>query len=461
MVSSTLVNVSEDAEARLIHLLCESSANNDKASLQQECSTYLSKGNIYKLLTTLISSSSTNVIDTLVLHMEPITEVVTMVMLLSNMIQRLDSTDTIKEVLSLLVNEIARASPTATTENVSIIERKVTILSVLYNMMDTSYKCMLLERMILLIARPINASGASFDDRALLLLLQPDTTLGQLISSPISSSSSNNNNNNTILAQPPLPPIVNMLQSWNVSDTELRSLYTSISNVLPSDDIRQQRFLLLLIESYSKTTTTNETTIINDDIIKLVKQVTINAIRDPITLFRDQRNLLSQSIVQQTLQKHDTALLALLTVFQEGTMSEYEQFIAKHAGSDATATATLFLQWGLDQTECVRYMRIFSLCTLAIGKEVITYAEIRKALHWNDGQDDCDDIESWVIAAVNCGLLQAKMDQLQEMVMIERCVVRKFDVVQWKNVQSKLISYKEQVGTVLNTLKQQQLMKQQ
>ena len=446
MVSSTLVNVSDDAEARLVTLLCESDA-----SLQQQCSKHLSEGNIHKLLTTLISSS-TNVIDIVVLQMEPITEVTTTISLLSNMIQRLDSPETIKEVLTLLVDTIANATPTNTMANsVTIIERKITILSVLYNMMENSYKCMLLERMIQLTGK----NNTSSDDNNLaLVLFQPDTTLGRLITSPISSSSSSSNHNMT---QPPLPPIVNMLQSWNVSDTERRSLYTSICNGLPSDDIRQQRFLLLLIESYSNNSN-KETTIVNDDIIKLVKQVTINAIRDPVTLFRDQRNLLSQTIVQQTLQKHDAALLALLTVFQEGTMSEYEQFISKHAGTDATA---FFSQWGLDQAQCIRYMRILSLCTLAIGQEVMTYGEIRKALHLNDENDnDGDDVERWVIAAVNSGLLQAKMDQLQEIVMIERCVVRKFDLVQWKNVQSTLRSYKEQVGSVLNALKQQSIKKQ-
>lgn len=452
MVSSTLVNVSDDAEARLITLLCERA--ND-ATLQQQCSTYLSEGNIYQVLTTLISSSSANVVDVIVLQMEPITEVVTTVSLLSNMIQRLDSPEAMKELLTLLVDNIAQANSTAgsdLTSTTSIIERKVTILSVLYNMMDQSYKCMLLDRMMQIIGSKSNTSS---DASEALLLLQPDTTLGRLISSPIISSSSNSS------IAPPPPPIVNMLQSWNVSDTERRSMYTSICNVLPSDDVRQQRFLLLLIESYSKTVT-DKSTIVDDDIIKLVKQVTINAIRDPVTLFRDQRNLLSQTIVQQTLQKHDSALLALLTVFQEGTMSEFEQFISKHAGSDATATTALFEQWVLDHAQCVRYMRILSLCALAIGQEVITYAEIRKALHLSDENgDDDEDVESWVIAAVNSGLLQAKMDQLQEMVMIERCVVRKFDLVQWKNVQSKLLSYKEQVGTVLNALKQQKSIQKQ
>jgi translation initiation factor 3 subunit M len=455
MVSSTLVNVSDEAEARLITLLFESSNNNDSSSgesLQQQCATYLSEGNLYELLTTLISSTSMNI-----MLLEPVTEVATIVSLLSNMIQRLDSPDKIKEVLTSLIEKVAQAVPNTATElpgSTTMIERNMTILSVLYNMMDKSYKCMLLERMIQLMGS--KNDGSDLDDLAL-VFLQPDTALGRLLSSPIVSSASSSNNNITS----PQPPIVNMLQSWNVTDTERRSIYTTVCNALPSNDLRQQRFLLLLIETYSSDGSINEGTIVNDnDVVNIVKQVSINTIRDPVTLFRDQRNLLSRNIVQQILLKHDPALLALLTVFQEGTMLEYEQFIATHASSkDDGAITTLFSQWGLDHQQCVRYMRILSLCTLAIGQEVITYDEIRKSLHLNENDDE--DVESWVIAAVNSGLLQAKMDQLQEMVMIERCVVRKFDLTQWRNVQSKLVSYKEQVGTVLNALKEQQSIKKQ
>jgi translation initiation factor 3 subunit M len=65
-------------------------------------------------------------------------------------------------------------------------------------------------------------------------------------------------------------------------------------------------------------------------------------------------------------------------------------------------------------------------------------------------------VESWVIAAVGSGLLEAKMDQLVQKVMVERCVVRQFDMNQWKILQNRLQAWKKNVGGVLDSLKQSQ-----
>lgn len=78
----------------------------------------------------------------------------------------------------------------------------------------------------------------------------------------------------------------------------------------------------------------------------------------------------------------------------------------------------------------------------------------------NTLQTESNDVEKWVIAAVSSGLLSAKMDQLQEQVIVERCVVRKFEMVQWKGLQSRLHLWKNNVGGILEAYKQSQQQKQ-
>jgi len=63
-------------------------------------------------------------------------------------------------------------------------------------------------------------------------------------------------------------------------------------------------------------------------------------------------------------------------------------------------------------------------------------------------------VESWVIAAVSSGLLSAKMDQLQNKVVVQRCVVRKFDMEQCKAVQTRLHAWKKNVGGILEAYRQ-------
>ena len=141
----------------------------------------------------------------------------------------------------------------------------------------------------------------------------------------------------------------------------------------------------------------------------------------------------------------DAELLGLLKIFQEGKLSDYEAFFLKKD------EVKVLSQWGLNAGECQRFMRILSLTSLAAEHEEIPYSVIAETLKLPSGTTE---VESWVIAAVNSGLLQAKMDQLAQKVMVERCVVRQFDKEQWKSLQSRLSLWKKHVGGMLETLKQ-------
>jgi translation initiation factor 3 subunit M len=138
-------------------------------------------------------------------------------------------------------------------------------------------------------------------------------------------------------------------------------------------------------------------------------------------------------------------LFALLKVFQEGKLEDYQSFINSNGGDSVLS------QWGLLPDECTRHIRILSLCSLAAEHEEIPYQVVADTLQTNPG-----DVEKWVIAAVSSGLLSAKMDQLQQQVIVERCVVRKFDMEQWKALQSRLRLWKQNVGGILEAYKQSQ-----
>ena len=97
-------------------------------------------------------------------------------------------------------------------------------------------------------------------------------------------------------------------------------------------------------------------------------------------------------------------------------------------------------------------MRLLSLCSLATEHEEIPYDAIATTL-----QIDTKDVEKWVIAAVSSGLLTAKMDQLQRVVMVEKCVVRRFGMEQWKVLQRRLNEWTRNVRSVVEGLKQSQV----
>jgi hypothetical protein len=234
------------------------------------------------------------------------------------------------------------------------------------------------------------------------------------------------------------PPIVALLDSWHVQDR--KPIYGAVASALPDSDVRKQRFLLLLVASYSASESGS------DQAIEVAAQAAVGAIRDPVSLFVLQRNLLAYPAVQALERKH-RVLLGLLRVFQEGQLADYQAMLASNGGPDR-----VLAPWGLDGDACSRHMRILSLCTLASGRDEVPYSDVKEVLQLPSESD----VESSVIDAVSTGLLRAKMDQLRQTVMVERSVVRRFDMDQWKALQSRLRSWKQSVGSVLSALKEGQ-----
>ena len=140
-------------------------------------------------------------------------------------------------------------------------------------------------------------------------------------------------------------------------------------------------------------------------------------------------------------------LYSLLQIFQEGKLEDFQAFLSKNEST--------LSECSLDKEECIRHMRLLSLCSLATEHEEIPYGAIATTL-----QVQPSEVESWVISAVSSGLLSAKMDQLQQVVMVERCVVRRFGMEQWRMLQTRLNTWKSNVSAVLEGLKQSQAAQQ-
>jgi translation initiation factor 3 subunit M len=389
VLSSTLVNVSEDAELRLVALLGETGGQD----FTVKCNQCIERGDAANLVKTIIMSGP--VMQKLVQSDEGGAAV----QILAALLQKGDKNNGGNGIA------FANAIVSVPGDDLQIIERKIGLLAVVYNMLEP--KCATMQRMI--------EAAAKFPET----LLAEDTVLGRLL---LSDS----------------PRIVGLIDSWeNVSVTDRRKLYSTICN--SSSGKRKQRFLLLLLGTYSSSSSVDAVG------IAAAKDAAIGAIRDPVSLFDLQRNMLYQPAVQ-ALQKSEADLLGLLTIFQEGKLQDYENFFSSGNKSESSVLS----QWGLEPEACKRNMRILSLCSLASEHEEIPYEVISQTLHLQA----IAEVETWVIAAVNSGLLHAKMDQLTQKVMVERCIVRKFDMDQWRSLQVRLTSWKANVGGILAALKE-------
>lgn len=395
--SSALVNVVDGAELCLVRLLAESAAPGSiRPAFVQDCETCIAHSDATQLIQTIVSEQGA--IAALV-SLED--EAVSAISLLAACLDRVQSPNSANMLIQLADSIIAISKASSGTTS-----KAISLLATLYNMRsDPTEKVALLVKMIRL--------GASDD-----LLEAENSVLGKWMEPSA---------------------LVKMLDEWKVPPAGRRELFQASADASSST---KQQFTLLAVETYS-----------NSDVdasgLEAAKQAAIGAIRDPVSLFVQQRKILSLPAIQ-ALEASEAPLFELLKIFQEGNLEDYNSYISTKGGDSVLA------QWGLSADDCSRYMRILSLCSLAAEHEEIPYSVVADTL-----KTDVGDVEKWVIAAVSSGLLSAKMDQLQQKVMVERSVVRKFDMEQWKALQSRLHLWKQNVGGILEAYKQSLKQQQQ
>mmetsp|Transcript_81081 Transcript_81081/g.234479 ORF Transcript_81081/g.234479 Transcript_81081/m.234479 type:complete len:394 (-) Transcript_81081:79-1260(-) len=383
--SSALVNVTEDAELRLVRHLAEAAESTSK-SFVNNCEACISRGDAAKLMEVILEEKA--VIQALSLD----DEAVSAVSLLAALLDRTKDSQLVQQLADSLIQV-----STDTTKTISL-------LATLYNMRsDALEKVSLMVKMIRLASKGEPS------------LLDPHSSdLGKWIDAS---------------------HLAAMMDEWCVEPAARRALYIAASEGA-STPLAKQRFMLLVLETYSATD-------LDAQALQVAEQAAMGVIRDPISLFEQQRHVLTLPAIQ-ALQEKSPHLLELLNIVQEGKLEDYYSFIQSNGG------VGILQQWeGVTPENCVRYMRILSLCSVASAYEEIPYQVVADTL-----QTNLKDVEMWVIAAVSSGLLTAKMDQLQGKVVVERCVVRKFDMDQWKSLKSRLDLWRQNVGHILDAYRQ-------
>lgn len=420
--SSTLVNVVEHAELRLVRLLAESApAELLHPAFESNCDACIATADAPALIRTILGDAGAMAS---LFGMEPMEEAISAFSLLAALLDKVDPARSDEE--AALVNEVADAitrtaapsvetttttSPTALPKY-GIDFKRISMLCVLYNLRTKGQeKCHLLARIVQI---------AASSDPKILCQGQP---LGDVLDATNLQSA---------------------LDQWSVPGSHRRILYRAAAHAFskldtPEAIAARQRFLLLLVETYVHQSE------IDGEALTTAKEAAVEAIRDPVTMFSEQRGMLSMPAIDALRTNAATSSLhELLRIFQEGKLEDFQAYLQNPESSKT------ILDNGLSSEECIRHMRLLSLCSLAAEHEEIPYSAIASTLQVSD-----EEVETWVIAAVSSSLLAAKMDQLQHVVIVERCVVRQFGLDQWKALQGRLHAWKKNVRGVLEGLKQQ------
>lgn len=248
--SSTLVNVAENAELRLVQLLADScpSPKTVLPDFQSSCEAAVGNADAAGLIRAILSDSGA--ISGL-LAVEPVEEAVSAFSLLAALLDRVES----EADQSALATAMAQTISTAPAEGAG--KKKVAMLAALYNLRsDGAEKANLLAHIVVL--------AAESDPDAL--------SEGQPLGDVLDAAN-----------------VKKMTEDWGVGRAGQRKLYRAIAaafEVEGNSTARRQKFLLSALGTYA------EASEVDADALAAAKDAAVGAIKDPVTLFAEQRGML-------------------------------------------------------------------------------------------------------------------------------------------------------------------------
>merc|ERR1712013_218124 len=232
--------------------------------------------------------------------------------------------------------------------------------------------------------------------------LRYDVYIGQL---RLASQFSQTDNVVTSLTQ-----VKTWLKTWAVDMEQRRVCYRELHAAL-KDQKRSDEATKVILELLG-TYDANSAVLAKDDAVKCV----LDFISKPDVFIMD--HLLKLQPVT-TLQGEP--IFRLLEIFVSGVLADYLEFYEVH--KDWVSTS------GLDHTANIHKMRIL-------------------------GFTDEEDIEEYIIDLIKSKLLHAKMDEMNEKMIIRSSSVRTFGPLQWQQLENKLETWYSNMQSIRSSLEQ-------
>jgi translation initiation factor 3 subunit M len=243
------------------------------------------------------------------------------------------------------------------------------------------------------------------------------------------------------LIAPSFKKVDSFLKEWNIGVKEQRELYLGIANVL-KESKSSSKDAFTFLTKYLATFSGEEASNIDEAKEEAVRTI-IEFVKTP-DMF--QCDLLDMPAIGQ-LEKDAKHMLVyqLLKIFLTQRLDAYLEFQA--------ANSDLLKSYGLVHEECIAKMRLMSLVDLASNVSgQIPYAVIKDTLQINDNEE-----ELWVVKAITMKLIDGKMDQMNQVVVVSRYTERVFGQQQWETLRTKLSTWRGNITNVISTIQANKL----
>jgi translation initiation factor 3 subunit M len=247
------------------------------------------------------------------------------------------------------------------------------------------------------------------------------------------------NSGNYETLQPQLKSLDVWIQEWELDGEDARKLYLAVSNAASAAKEPEDSYLYLLkaLRTLQDDASTAEA---RDLSLKALKAAFQN---DKHFDFQDLTALDSV----QVLRKSDPVWLELLELFSSENYDDLQDF--------KESNPSFCSENGLDEDVLDRKMRLLTLASLAAQASqtrTLPYSTIAKALNVPS-----EDVEVWVIDSIRSGLVEGKLSQQKQEFLIHRSTYRVFGENQWREVASRLETWKSSLHNVLAVIRSQKV----
>jgi translation initiation factor 3 subunit M len=239
------------------------------------------------------------------------------------------------------------------------------------------------------------------------------------------------------LVIPTLRKLDALVKEWAIGVKEQRNLYLLATKILREGKTKDSKDAFNFLVKYLSTFGKDEAG--SAEAKEGAARAAVDYIKAPDAF---QSDLLELAPVQALEKDSEHApLFELLQIFLTKTVDAYLAWEKTHGA--------LLKKLGLSHEDNLTKSRLLSLS--ALGTQTtsgeISYKQVEETL-----QIEEDDVELWIVRAIAAKVLEAKLDQLRQVVVINRTTQRVFGAAQWKDLQSRLASWQQNLEHVSNVL---------
>ena len=245
------------------------------------------------------------------------------------------------------------------------------------------------------------------------------------------------NSGNYETLQPQLKSIDAWVQDWELDSEDARKLYLAISNAASAANEAEDSYLYLLKALR---------TLQDDSSSAEARDLSLKALK---AAFQNDKHFDFQDLTAldsvQALRKSDAVWSELLELFSSENYDDLQDF--------KESNPSFLSDSGLDEDILDRKMRLLTLASLAAQASqtrTLAYSTIAKALNIPS-----EDVEMWVIDSIRSGLVEGKLSQQRQEFLIHRSTYRVFGENQWREVASRLETWKSSLVNVLAVIRNQ------